>query len=243
MHLVSGDTLFARRHEMHGVEPEMQGDMRTLENCTNRHRERFFAALACPGRSAARSGALQTRDRGPSSWRSRISDALLADARAASHPGHAADSDAFVIQLTISNSPPRSGSAFSAPGVLHRCFAHPQKRVGGASRNVRVLGGTPVRHAITRHARRLRGALRPMTRRTTGGNNITISRLLGVSVPIVSQTEIDPMKTAISLMLALVTTTALTEPAARAEAAGGRAARARTASQGAADAIAQAAER
>jgi hypothetical protein len=51
------------------------------------------------------------------------------------------------------------------------------------------------------------------------------------------------MKTAISLMLALVTTTALTEPAARAEAAGGRAARARTASQGAADAIAQAAER
>jgi hypothetical protein len=56
----------------------------------------------------------------------------------------------------------------------------------------------------------------------------------------VSQTEIDPMKTAISLMLALVTTTALTEPAARAEAAGGRAARARTASQGAADAIAQA---
>src|SRR5215469_8486208 len=42
---------------------------------------------------AARSGALQTRDRyGPSSWRSRISDAPLADARAASHPGHAADS-------------------------------------------------------------------------------------------------------------------------------------------------------
>jgi hypothetical protein len=32
------------------------------------------------------------------------------------------------------------------------------------------------------------------------------------SVPIVSQTEIDPTKTALSLMLALVTTTALTEP-------------------------------
>ena len=31
------------------------------------------------------------------------------------------------------------------------------------------------------------------------------------SVPIVSKTEIDPMKTAISRMLALVTTTALTE--------------------------------
>ena len=34
----------------------------------------------------------------------------------------------------------------------------------------------------------------------------------GGSVPIVSQTEIDPMKTALSLMLALVTTRALTEP-------------------------------
>jgi hypothetical protein len=34
----------------------------------------------------------------------------------------------------------------------------------------------------------------------------------GASVPIVSQTEIDPTKTALSLMLALVTTTALTEP-------------------------------
>ena len=32
------------------------------------------------------------------------------------------------------------------------------------------------------------------------------------SVPIVSQTEIDPMKTALSLMLALATTTAFTEP-------------------------------
>src|SRR5215831_8254200 len=52
--------------------------------------QQCVAALSCPGRSAARSGALQTRDRyGPSSWRSRISDAPLADARAASHPGHA----------------------------------------------------------------------------------------------------------------------------------------------------------
>jgi hypothetical protein len=34
----------------------------------------------------------------------------------------------------------------------------------------------------------------------------------GASVPIVSQTEIEPMKTALSLMFALVTTTALTEP-------------------------------
>jgi hypothetical protein len=34
----------------------------------------------------------------------------------------------------------------------------------------------------------------------------------GGSVPIVSQTEIDPIKTALSLMLALAATTALTEP-------------------------------
>ena len=34
----------------------------------------------------------------------------------------------------------------------------------------------------------------------------------GGSVPIVSQTEINLMKTALSLMLALITTTALTEP-------------------------------
>src|SRR5262249_857488 len=51
----------------------------------------------------------------------------------------------------------------------------PRMRVGGAPRVVRVLGGTPVgvpsaRHKtrvnalMTRHARRLRGALRPMTR-------------------------------------------------------------------------------
>ena len=62
---------------------------------------------------------------------------------------------------------------------------------------------------ITRHARRLRGALRPMTQRTAGGNNVMISTLIAASVPIVSQTEIEPMKTALSLMLALITTTAL----------------------------------
>ena len=43
-------------------------------------------------------------------------------------------------------------------------FTHPDRGVGGAPRNVRVLSGTPVGHAMTRHARRLRGALRPMTR-------------------------------------------------------------------------------
>jgi len=39
-----------------------------------------------------------------------------------------------------------------------------------------------------------------------------ISRQIGASVPMVSQTEIDPMKIALSLMFALVTTTALADP-------------------------------
>ena len=57
-----------------------------------------------------------------------------------------------------------------------------------------------------------------MTQQDTSRNNVTISMPGGRSVPIVSQTEINPMKTAISLMLALVTTTALTEPLPRGEA-------------------------
>ena len=71
---------------------------------------------------------------------------------------------------------------------------------------------TRVNALMTRYARRLRGALRPMTRQYTSPNNVTISMPDGGSVPIVSQTEIEPMKTALSLMLALITTTALTEP-------------------------------
>jgi len=51
-----------------------------------------------------------------------------------------------------------------------------------------------------------------MTQQYTGRNNVTISMIEGGSVPIVSQTEINLMKTALSLMLALITTTALTEP-------------------------------
>src|SRR5262249_47814041 len=51
-----------------------------------------------------------------------------------------------------------------------------------------------------------------MTQQYTGGNNVTISTPDDGSVPVVSQTEIEPIKTALSLMFALVTTTALTEP-------------------------------
>ena len=51
-----------------------------------------------------------------------------------------------------------------------------------------------------------------MTQQYMGRINVTISMLDSGSVPIVSQTEINPMKIALSLMLALVTTTAVTEP-------------------------------
>jgi hypothetical protein len=63
----------------------------------------------------------------------------------------------------MSNSPSRSRGAFLRPGFAS-LLRSPQRGVGGAPRDVRVLGGTPVGHAITRRVRRLRGALRPMTR-------------------------------------------------------------------------------
>jgi hypothetical protein len=75
-----------------------------------------------------------------------------------------------------------------------------------------VLGEAPVGHAITRRVRRLARRLASHDAAIPGRNNVTISMLGGGSVPIVSQTEIEPMKTALSLMFALVTTTALTEP-------------------------------
>jgi hypothetical protein len=53
--------------------------------------------------------------------------------------------------------------------------------------------------------------LRPMTQQDVSRNNVKISMADSRSVPIVSKTEIDPMKTAISRMLALVTTAVLTE--------------------------------
>src|SRR5262249_56891301 len=98
-----------------------------------------------------------------------------------------------------------------APGVCNFSFANPNRGVGGAPRNVRVLARHPLGLHMTRQARRLRGALRPMTRQYAGRNNVTISIPDGRSVPIVSQTEIDPMKTSLSHARAR-TTTALTEP-------------------------------
>ena len=64
-------------------------------------------------------------------------------------------------QTTRSPSFPRR---IFAPGVLHRCFTHPESRGGGAPRDVRVRAKHPLGLHMTRQARRLRGALRPMTR-------------------------------------------------------------------------------
>jgi len=68
------------------------------------------------------------------------------------------------FHLTISNSPSHSRGAFFAPGALHLCFAHPNRGVDVAPRDVRVRARHPLGLHVTRQARRLRGALRPMTR-------------------------------------------------------------------------------
>src|SRR5262245_53188788 len=59
-----------------------------------------------------------------------------------------------------------------------------------------------------------------MTQQYTGRNNVTISMPDGGSVPKVSQTEIEPMKTALSLMLGARHDDGARGALARAEAAG-----------------------
>jgi hypothetical protein len=63
--------------------------------------------------------------------------------RAAPRPGHAIASDAFVALCTFQTAHLVPAARFCARG-LQLCFAHPNRGVGGAPRNVRVLGGTPV---------------------------------------------------------------------------------------------------
>jgi hypothetical protein len=73
------------------------------------------------------------------------------------------NADRVRTPIHFSNSPSRSRGAFLRPG-LHHCFAHPDRGVGGAPRNVRVLARHPLGLHMTRQARRLRGALRPIAR-------------------------------------------------------------------------------
>ena len=151
-------------------------------------------------RQAKRNGALQTRDRF-SLWRSRISDAPLRwRSRCVASGTHDTDSHSSFLshdlKQTRTSSFPRR--IFRARGFASFASPTPNRGVGGAPRNVRVRAKHPLGLHMTRQARRLRGALRPMTQQDTGRNNITISTMDGGSVPIVSQTEIEPMKTALS---------------------------------------------
>jgi hypothetical protein len=59
--------------------------------------------------------------------------------------------------LTMSNSPdlPVPATRFPRPGFATLASLTPNRGVGGAPRNVRALGGTPVGRIMTRYARRL----------------------------------------------------------------------------------------
>src|SRR6516165_2406485 len=59
------------------------------------------------------------------------------------------------VSRSQTHTPPRSRGAFLRPGFCILASLTPNRGVGGAPRNVRVLGGTPVGVHITRHARRL----------------------------------------------------------------------------------------
>jgi hypothetical protein len=84
--------------------------------------------------------------------------------RAAPHPGHTITSDAFVALFTFTfQTALLVPAAHFCARVLHRCFTHPESR-GGRSAEKRSGAAAPVGRAMTRHARRLRGALRPIAR-------------------------------------------------------------------------------
>src|SRR5262249_8786886 len=92
---------------------------------------------ACPGRSATRSGALQTRDRS-SLWRSRISDAPLRSRSRCIASGTHESPRTRAYPIHLSNSPSRSRAACLRPGFA-TLLRQPESRVGGAPRDVRVL--------------------------------------------------------------------------------------------------------
>ena len=65
--------------------------------------------------------------------------------------------------FTMSNSPARSRGALLRPGFAF-WLRSPQSRGGRSAERRSGACEAPVGHAVTRHVRRLRGALRPMTR-------------------------------------------------------------------------------
>jgi len=200
---------------------------RRARRIDRRHRR----SSPCAGRFCRRRCAISRAARGPRAGPAQAAAAPLALARRAFWipfvPAQAGAQDSrlrgnerdYALASNNTSSFPRR---VFAPGVCTFASLTRNRGVGGAPRDVRVPAGTRgachlasktrVNALMTRHTRRLRGALRPMTRQYVGRNNVTIPMPDGRSVPIVSQTEIDPMKTALSLMLALATTLALAEP-------------------------------
>jgi hypothetical protein len=98
----------------------------------------------------------------------------FADARAAPRPGHAIASDPFGALFTFQTAHLVPAARFLRPG-LATLLRSPESRGGrsaerrsGAQRNTRaarhLASKTRVNALMTRHARGLRGALRPMTR-------------------------------------------------------------------------------
>ena len=106
----------------------------------------WVAALSCPGRSAARSGALQTRDRS-SLWRSRISDAPLHFVTRCTASGTRDSVGRARSLIHFSNSLPRSRGALFAPGVCDFSFTHPEARGGRSAEKRSGACEAPVRPA------------------------------------------------------------------------------------------------
>jgi hypothetical protein len=83
--------------------------------------------------------------------------------RAAPRPGHAIASDAFVALFTFQTAQLVPATHICVRG-LQPCFTHPESRGGRSAEKRSGACEAPVRRIMTRYARRLRGALRPITR-------------------------------------------------------------------------------
>jgi hypothetical protein len=130
-----------------------------------------WVALSCPERSAAPHG----RSRPSSTGYGRASTRLWLHFVTRCTASGTRDSVGRVRSLIhFSNSPSRSRGAFLHPGFATLLHSPRNRGVGGAPRNVRVRARHPwgvscasqtrVNALMTRYARRLRGALRPITR-------------------------------------------------------------------------------
>jgi hypothetical protein len=112
--------------------------------------QQCVAALSCPGRSAARSGALQTRDRyGP--WRSRISGTPLHFVTRCTASGTHDCVGRVRSLIHFSNSPDLLvPAAHFCVRVLPLISLTPNRRVGGAPKGASCIVVAPVRARVSR---------------------------------------------------------------------------------------------